>query len=360
MKIPDKMKAVVCYGPYDYRLETVPVPEVGPDDILVRVKACGICAGDIKSYKGAPMFWGGNGMPQWNKPPVIPGHEFIGEAVWIGENAKKKYGFDIGQKVIAEQIIPCGECRYCRKGEYWMCEVHNIHGHQGEVADGGMAEYMKFSKRDIVHKVPNKLPDIFGAMIEPLACSVHTVERANIKFEDVVVIAGLGPIGLCKLQLARLKNPKLLIGVDLKKKRLELAKELGADIVLNPLEQDVVEEVKRLTDGYGCDVYIHNSGSPEGVIQGLQMLRKLGTFVEFSVFSSPTAVDWSIIGDRKELNIFGSHISPYTYPIAIDLLAKGKIKVDKIITHTFPLEKFEDAFKLAERGEESIKVVLIP
>jgi len=360
MTLPDKMKAIVCYGPYDYRLETVPIPEVGPDDILVKVKACGICAGDIKSYKGAAMFWGGNGMPQWNKPPVIPGHEFIGEVVWIGENAREKYGFAIGQKVIAEQIIPCGECRYCIRGEYWMCKEHNIHGHQGKVADGGMAEYMKFSKKDIVHKVPNELPDIVGAMIEPLACSVHTVERANIKFGDVVVIAGLGPIGLCKLQLVKLKNPRLLIGIDLKKKRLELAKELGADIVLNPLEQDVVEEVKRLTDGYGCDVYIHNSGSPEGVIQGLQMLRKLGTFVEFSVFSSPTTVDWSIIGDRKELNIFGAHISPYSYPIAIDLLVKGKIKVDKIVTHTFPLEQFEEAFKLAEKGEDSIKVVLIP
>ena len=360
MVIPDKMRAIVCYGPYDYRLEIVPIPEVGPDDILVRVKACGICAGDIKSYKGAPMFWGGNGMPRWNKPPVIPGHEFIGEVAWIGENAKRKYGFEIGQKVISEQIIPCGECMYCKRGEYWMCEVHNIHGHQGKVADGGMAEYIKFCKRDIVHKVPNELPDIWGAMIEPLACSVHTIERANIKFSDVVVIAGLGPIGLCKLQLARLKNPRLLIGIDLKKKRLELAKELGADIVLNPLEQDVVEEVKRLTNGYGCDIYIHNSGTPEGVIQGLQMLRKLGTFVEFSVFSSPTTVDWSIIGDRKELNIFGSHISPYTYPIAIDLLAKGKVKVDKIVTHTFSLEKFEEAFKLAEKGEESIKVVLIP
>lgn len=90
------------------------------------------------------------------------------------------------------------------------------------------------------------------------------------------------------------------------------------------------------------------------------MLRKLGTFVEFSVFSAPTTVDWSIIGDRKELNIFGSHISPYTYPIAIELLHKGKIKVDKIVTHSFPLERFEEAFKLAEKGEESIKVVLTP
>lgn len=359
--IPKTMKSVVCHGPMDYRFEEIKTPEITEDEVLVKVKACGICAGDIKSYHGAAMFWGGGVLPTWNDAPVTPGHEFIGEIIALGENAKKKFKLELGDMAIAEQIVPCWECRYCKNGTYWMCERQNIYGHQKIVADGGMAEYMRYNSRSVIHKVSKSVPAKHAAMIEPLSCSVHTIERANIQFGDVVVVAGLGPIGLCKLQLAKLKNPRLLIGIDMKPKRLELAKKLGADIVINPSEVDAVEEVKKLTDGYGCDIYVHNSGHPSGVIQGLKMIRKLGTFVEFSVFSGETSVDWSIIGDRKELNIVGSHISGLNgYKVAIDFLEKGIIKVDDIVTHEFPLNQYMEAFSLAEKGEESIKTVLVP
>lgn len=359
--IPETMKSVVCHGPKDYRYETIPVPAVNEAEVLVKILACGICAGDIKSYQGAAMFWGGGVLPPWNKVPVTPGHEFIGEVVAIGDEAKKKHGLELRDMAIAEQIVPCGECRFCKSGDYWMCEQQNIYGHQREIADGGMAEYMRYGAKSVIHKVPKTIPANHAAMIEPLSCSVHTVERADIKFNDVVVVAGLGPIGLCKLQLAKLKNPKLLIGIDLKPKRLKLAKKLGADIVLNPAEADTVEEVKKLTGGYGCDVYIHNSGHPAGVIQGLKMVRKHGTFVEFSVFSGETSVDWSIIGDRKELTIKGAHISGQEgYPVAISALEKELIKVDEIVTHEFKLEDYMEAFALAQEGDESIKVVLVP
>mgnify|MGYP005762081073 FL=1 len=360
--IPTVMNAVMCHGPYDYRYEQVPVPTINEDEILIKVEACGICAGDTKSYHGAAMFWGDRKLlPRWNDPPVVAGHEFIGTVVAIGSEAKKKHGLNLGDRAIAEQIIPCGSCRFCREGYWWMCEEAHIHGHQKNIADGGMAEYMKYGARDIVHKVSKDLKPEYAAMIEPLSCSVHTIERANIKFNDVVVIAGMGPIGLCKLQLARLKNPKLLIAIDMKDSRLEIAKKLGADIVMNPSSCNTVEEVKKLTNGYGCDVYIHNSGHPSGVTQGLDMLRKLGTFVEFSVFGAETSVDWSIIGDRKELNIYGSHISGQTgYPVAISLLEKGIIKVEDIVTHQFALKDWKTAFEMAYAGDESIKVVLRP
>jgi len=215
--------------------------------------------------------------------------------------------------------------------------------------------------RDIVHKVSKDLKSEHAAIIEPLSCAVHTIERADIKFNDVVVIAGMGPIGLCKLQLAKLKNPRLLIGIDMKDSRLEIAKKLGADIVLNPGKCNTVEEVRKLTNGYGCDVYIHNSGHPSGVIQGLDMIRKMGTFVEFSVFGAETSVDWSVIGDRKELDIRGSHISgQHGYEVAINLLEKGVIKVDDIVTHQFALKDWKTAFDMAYAGNESIKVVLKP
>jgi L-iditol 2-dehydrogenase len=359
--IPETMKALMCRGPHDYRYETVPVPQIDEDAILVKVEACGICAGDVKSYGGAAMFWGGGVLPPWNDVPCVAGHEFIGTIVAIGENAEKRRGLTLGDRAIAEQIVPCWECRFCRDGEYWMCEKANIHGHQKNVADGGMAQYIRYGKRDVVHRVSRSLKAEHAAMIEPLSCSVHTIERAEIGFHDIVVVAGLGPIGLCKLQLAKLKSPKLLIGIDNRKKRIDLAKKLGADYVFNFNECNVVDEVKKLSGGYGCDIYIHNSGHPSGVINGLEMLRKHGRFVEFSVFKEETSVDWSIIGDRKELTITGSHISGlYGYPAAIDFLEKGVIKVDEIVTHTFPLEQWREAFAMSEKGEESIKVALIP
>lgn len=359
--IKKTMKAIVCHGPKDYRLEEVKTPVIDEEEVLVKIKACGICAGDIKSYKGAEMFWGGKNLPVWNDAPVIPGHEFIGEVVAIGKYASEKNNLKLGDMAIAEQIVPCWECIFCKQGTYWMCEHQNIYGHQKEIADGGMAEYMRYNSRSIVHKVPKSISIENASMIEPLSCSVHTIERANIEFNDIVVVAGLGPIGLCKLQLAKMKNPKLLIGIDLKPERIKLAKKLGADIVLNPNDTDVVKAVKDLSEGYGCDVYVHNSGHPSGVINGLKMIKKLGTFVEFSVFSAETSVDWSIIGDRKELNIKGSHISGRIgYDVAINLLEKGTIKVNDIVTHEYSINDFKKAFKVAEEGDKSIKVILKP
>lgn len=359
--IPKQMNAVICYGPKDYRYEQVAVPEITEDDVLIKIEACGICAGDVKSYAGAAMFWGGGVLPPWNDVPCVPGHEFIGTIVAIGDRAKDKYKLELGDRAIAEQIVPCGECRYCKGGDYWMCERQNIYGHQKVIADGGMAQYMRYNKRSIIHKVAKHIPAAHAAMIEPLSCSVHTIERAGIKFNDVVVIAGMGPIGLCKLQLAKLKNPRLLIALDMKDNRLELAKELGADIIINPGNSDAVQQVLDITDGYGCDVYIHNSGHPSGVIQGLKMVRKHGVFVEFSVFSAETSVDWSIIGDRKELTIIGAHISGQDgYQVAIDMLEKDIIKVDKIVTHEYQLENFLEAMTVVGEGIESIKVVLKP
>jgi L-iditol 2-dehydrogenase len=358
--LPRKMKAVVNYAPSDFRLEEVDVPDIGPGEVLVKVGGCGICAGDLKTFHGAPRIWGGEGHPAYVKTPVIPGHEFYGQVVALGEGAKEKYGFSLGDWVVSEQIIPCGVCRFCVEGDYWMCERHYIYGFKKGEADGAFAEYMKFPANAVNHKLPEGFPLRVAPYVEPLGCAIHAVERAEIRFRDVVVIAGMGAIGLGMLQVARLQNPRVLIAVDVIEKRLALAKKLGADVVLNPRTVDAIAEVKKLTDGYGCDVYIHASGHPQGVIQGLQMIRRLGRYVEFSVFNQPTSVDWSIIGDVKELDIRGAHLSPWTYPEAIRFLHAGLVKADELITHEFPLTEFKKAMEIAEKGEESIRVVLKP
>lgn len=358
MSVSETMKAVICYGPKDYRLKKdVLKPQIGPGEILVKVKTCGICAGDVKAYGGADMFWGGK--ESWVKPPVIPGHEYWGIVEALGEGAGKLHNVKIGDRVISEQIVPCGQCRFCRSGQYWMCEIHNIRGFQKDVAEGGMAEYMKFFKHDRVFKIPHDMSLEDAALIEPMACAIHTVRRADIDWDDVVVLSGAGPLGLCMVQLIALKKPKEFIVLDMDNKRLALAEKFGADMVLNPAKNDVQKIVKDLTDGYGCDVYIEATGNPKSVTQGLQMIRKLGRFVEFSVFSDETTVDWSIIGDRKELDIRGAHLGPYAYHVAIDLLNRNLVTSKGIITHQYGLDDFEEAFDMA-KSMESIKVLLNP
>jgi threonine dehydrogenase-like Zn-dependent dehydrogenase len=131
-------------------------------------------------------------------------------------------------------------------------------------------------------------------------------------------------------------------------------------LVLNPAQENVIQQVVDLTDGYGCDVYIEGTGAAGGVLQGLQMIRKLGTFVEFSVHAGPVAADWSIIGDQKELNVHGAHLGPYCYPRAIQYVADGTVAADRIVTHALPLGRFREAIDLAHSQTESVKVVLIP
>jgi threonine dehydrogenase-like Zn-dependent dehydrogenase len=358
--IKDTMLAVVAYGPKDYRLETKKTPKAGKEEVIIKIKACGVCGSDVHAYHGAPAYWGNETTKAWMIAPVTPGHEFFGEVVELGEGAAEKYKINVGDWIIAEQIIPCNKCRYCFHGDYHLCSVHNMYGFQKDIAEGGMAEYMKLGSASLIHKIPKSISLEQAAVIEPLSCSIHAVQRGNIDFQDVVVIAGAGPIGLFMIQLAHLKTPKCLVVIDLNDSRLELSKKLGADITINPLKQDPVSIVNGLTDGYGCDVYIEATGNPKGVIQGLSMIRKKGRFVEFSVFGSDTTVDWSVVGEKKELDILGAHISPYTYPIAINLLERKLITAEGIVTQTFPLKDFQAAFKQAEKLDESIKVLITP
>jgi len=354
--LPDTMKAVVCHGPGDYRLEEKPRPVAGKHEVVVRVKACGICAGDVKASMGAPMFWSGD--DPWLKAPVVPGHEFVGIVVELGEGAAEYHNISLGDCVTAEQINPCGSCRFCRRGQYWMCEVHNIYGFQKDVAEGGMSEFMLFHETARIHKIPDSLPLNDAVFIEPMACAIHTVQRAKIEFDDVVVLAGAGPLGLGMVQAIKLKTPKKLVVLDMDDKRLEMALNYGADAVFNPAQDDVVRLIRDMTDGYGCDVYIEATGNPKGVTQGLEMIRKLGRFVEFSVFGHETTADWSVIGDRKELEVLGAHLGPYCYEIAIDLFSRKLISAKDIVTHNFPIERFEEAFRIAA-SSESIKTAIV-
>ncbi len=277
------MRAVVCHGPYDYQLEDVPVPVPGPGSALVRVEAVGICASDLKCYHGAAKFWGDEHRPAYTERGVIPGHEFVGTVVELDQEASERWRVQAGDRVLSEQIVPCWTCRYCRRGEYWMCARHDVYGFKHRTP-GGMATYMVFPPEAIVHRISGDIPAHHAAFAEPLSCALHAVERADIGFDDIVAVAGCGPIGLGMILGSVAKSPAHVIALDMFDSKLEVARLCGADITVNIREQDPQEVVADLTDGYGVDIYLEGTGHPSAVGQGLQLLRKLGTYVEYGVF----------------------------------------------------------------------------
>jgi threonine dehydrogenase-like Zn-dependent dehydrogenase len=238
-----------------------------------------------------------------------------------------------------------------------MCNVHDIYGFRQRTF-GAMAEYMLFPRGAINYKVPPTIPLAHAAFIEPLACSIHAVQRGEIGLGDVVVIAGAGPLGLGMIAAARLRGPGLLIALDMNDDRLDLARACGADLGINPRQEDAVARVRALTEGYGCDVYIEATGHP-AVEQGLHMIRKLGTFVEFSVMREPVTVDWTIIGDTKELNIHGSHLGPYCYPKTIAALADGSLDVKPLVAEAYPITAFAQAMDASLSGGV-MKNIIVP
>lgn len=353
MEIPKTMKALVAYDKGDYRYEPAyPTPDCGDDDIIIKTEGCGICAGDLKCYQGNST-WGDETHKKWVRPPFMPGHEFLGHIVKMGINVSD---YKIGERIIAEQIVPCGKCKFCKTGRYWMCQPHATFGFQKE-NNGGMAEYVRYPKTAVIHRVPDDLPLEKALLIEPYSCSKHAVDRANMSVEDVVVISGAGTLGLGMVTYAHRIRPAKLVVLDMKDERLEKAKEFGADIVINPSKENAIEKISDLTDGYGCDIYIEATGHPSSVVQGLQVIRKLGTFVEFGVFAESTNVDWTLIGDNKELNVLGSHLSPYCYPYVIENIHNGNLKTDGIVSNRkFDLANWQEAFDYATGKHGDFKI----
>lgn len=358
-----KMQALVTYGAHDYRYEMVDIPTAGEGEMIIKVEGCGICAGDLKAFKGGSVFWGDGTKPPYLEAPAIGGHEFVGHIVEIGPGVEKKetYGiadkdFKVGDRVAVEQIAPCGNCKFCKSGQYHLCVPHNVYGFKNYL-NGGFAEYAKLTKESLVYKIPENMPLEKALLIEPYACSMHAIERAKIEKDDVVVISGAGCLGLGMITAAKKKQPKCLIALDLNEERLKTAMKFGCDMAINPSKGNLEEIIREVTDGYGCDVYIEATGHPSSVKQGLEMIRKAGRFIEFSLFLEPVTCDWSVIGDGKELDMYGVSLSRGCFPEVIRGLCSGELMSDGVVSHKFALKDYEAAFEQSGKGVGSIKVV---
>ena len=350
--IPKTMRGIKCHGfGWQHRFhDDLSVPKPREGEVLVKVCASGICAADRAMWTdNAP--WGLNF-------PFIPGHEFTGTVVDLGKGASELHGVALGDRTVAELNVTHGNDFFRQRGLYHLTDTMDV---MGATLDGGWAEYMLYPANALVYKVPDNLSNAAACYVEPLANAIHGVQRANIQFDHVVVVAGGGPIGMGMIQAARLKTPRKLILINPGEAKRNLALKLGADMAFAPDDPILEKTIMDLTSGRGCDVYLEASGQIKAFQLGLELIRKAGTVVVFGVYKDKASVDLNIFGEFKELNILGGHLAPFTYQTALDLMARGLIDGDACVTHTYSLEDFDKALNCtALSGELQIKVVFKP
>jgi len=330
-----------------FEVKEVEMPKIEANDVLVRVRATGICGTDIHLYKGEAV----GALPEL-PVPFIPGHEFSGEVVEVGEAVDD---IQVGDRVSAEVAVSCGKCYYCKTGNQLLCEnIREI----GIDINGSYAEYVSVPSQNI-HKIPSSLSYEQGALIDCLSSALRPFERINLGIMDTITILGTGPIGLLQVQIAKALGAKKIIAVGRTPKKLKLAEKLGADKTINARKENVIKEVLNATDGLGSDVVIEAAGSPITTVQSLHICRKDGQIALMGITTEKSSIE-SLIIVSKALNIFGVWDYTWlTFEKSIHLISSGKVDVNAIVTHKLPLEEVIKAFDLIER-KEAIKVILIP
>jgi len=343
------MKAAVLYKPYDIRLEEVETPRIGADQVLVRVRAVGICGSDVHYYKT-----GRAGM-HVVKEPLILGHECSGEIAEIGGDVE---GFKPGDRVVIEPGFPCRRCFYCKTGRYNLCEDIRFYG--TPPVNGAFCEYVA-ADADFVYKMPENLTFEEGSMIEPLSVGIHATRRGHITAEDTVAILGSGPVGLLTLQAVRARGATNIYVTDIRDYLLEYARRLGATETINAQKEDPVKRIMELTDGRGADVVIEAAGSIEAGRQTFEIVRRGGRIVIIGVFpKTEFAVRMTDFVD-KELTVYGVFRYANTYPTALSLVSAGKIELKPLITHVFTLDEIQRAMEVAEKKiGNPVKVIVKP
>lgn len=340
------MKAAVFLGNGKFETREVTLPEPGEGQVLLRVAACGVCGTDVHIYHGD------KGSAKVS-PPVVLGHEVAGIVEKIGPGVSS---LSVGDHVAVDPNSYCGKCVYCRTGKKHLCE--NLYA-VGVNRDGGFAEKCLVPEK-LCYPLKKDIPLRYGAMAEPLACCLHGIDLAGIRLGDSVCVIGAGAIGLLMVQLARLSGAGKVILSASGPLRRKVGLELGADAVIDPREEDLSARLEEVLGRSGADVVIECAGTVTATQQAFSAAGKGATVVLFSVpkAGSVHTLDLESVY-RKELCIRGSFINPDTQGRAVELINNGRIRLDPIITHSFPVTRMEEAI-LMQMSKESIKVVVEP
>ncbi|MCX7969222.1 MAG: L-threonine 3-dehydrogenase [Armatimonadetes bacterium] len=339
------MKALVKTrrGP-GFELLDTPVPKVGAGEVLVKVHFASICGSDVHLYQWTP--W----MAEYVKEvPRIAGHETAGEIVAVGEGVTE---VEVGDFVVLETHIVCGSCYQCRTGKMHVCRNLKILGFD---MDGSFAEFVKVPARNC-WKVPPSIPREWVSLMEPMGNAVDTVLAEPVSSQRIAIL-GCGPIGLMGIAVAKACGASLIIASEPNPFRRELAKKMGADIVVDPNEQDLIEIVRVETNGDGVDAVAEMSGHPQAFLQALDIVTPGGWVALLGLFNEPVTFNPSdaIMKAIRIHTITGRRMFS-TWETVTRLLATGKVDLDPLITHRFPLEQFDDAFR-SIINHQAIKVV---
>jgi threonine 3-dehydrogenase len=319
-------------------LVTLPVPQPGPTDVLVRIRAAGVCGTDYHIY--AWDAW----SQRRTKPPFTVGHEFVGEIAAVGAAIRH---VAIGQRVSGEGHIVCGRCYFCRTGQGHICETVKIIGVD---RDGCFAEYMVFPAENL-WPVPESIPDRYAAIFDPLGNAMHTVMAAKIAGASVLVM-GAGAIGIFAVGIAKAVGAATVLVVEPNDFKRRLARNAGADIVLDPRRDDVIAAARKATGGLGPEVVLEMSGNAKGMQQAFQVLRKGGEISLLGIPPADVCVDWAedIIFKGITIHAINGRRMYDTWYQTHDFLLHHQARIKPVITHILPFTEFQQAFDAMEQG----------
>ena len=333
------MKAVIVEKPGEVRVDEVPDPEVGPKDVLVKVGACGICGTDIHIIDGE--------FPP-TQYPIIPGHEFGGEVIAVGEQV---VGIKVGDRVGVDPTLNCGECYFCQRGQGNLCERWNAVGVGRH--PGGFAECVAVPERT-VYPLPAGMSDAAAALVEPISCVVHGFDLVQPRVGDSYLVYGAGPMGLQNAQVARFYGARVVALIDINPNRLDIARSFGFDVVGSSLD-----EVRQVAPR-GFDVVIEATGKTKVAEQAIEAVIRRGKLLLFGVCPPGEKAAYEAFKIyNQELTIIGSMAVLNSYGPAIDVLTAGAVDTEKMVTHTLPIDRFAEAVELVRRGE-GLKVQIAP
>jgi L-iditol 2-dehydrogenase len=339
------MKVATYYSRHDIRLEEMPTPKVGPREILVEVKACGLCGSDLMEWYAK------------EKAPAVLGHEPAGVVAEIGKGVTE---FEVGDRVFVHHHVPCFTCHHCVRGHCTLCQTFKA----THLDPGGFAEYIRVPapnvERDVL-KLPSNMSFEQATLIEPVATCIRGIERTAIQTGDTVLVIGAGAAGIIHMQLARIYGAGLVAITDFAPFRLEMARQLGAGLAISAHE-DVSTALKEANEGRGADAVIVTAGSIEGMQQGLSLAEGGGTVLLFA--PSPPDALLSVSPHHllfSEITVTASYSCSHVETRqALKLIQRGCIQVDGLITHRFDLSGVGEAIRLAAEVGDSLKIVITP
>jgi 2-desacetyl-2-hydroxyethyl bacteriochlorophyllide A dehydrogenase len=343
------MRALLLTAPGEATLTELEKPAIGPEDVLIRSRAVGICGSDVELYQGTRP-------AGFYRYPIVPGHEWAGEIVAVGERVRH---LAPGDKVVSEGFLFCGTCRNCRTGLTNLCEAG--YDEIGFTRTGGLAECVSVPTLP-VHKLPNACSLEVAALLEPTAVVAHAFLRAQPQEGGTVVVVGDGNIGLIAVQVARLFNPAIIMLVGSRNERLEMARHLGATHIINVRQNDPEPLIQSLTTGRGADFVFEGGTRPEGVETSIRLARRGGTVVLEGIAGSGARLslesDIFVLKHLTVFGIFGASSAAWTY--AVQIFRSGLLNLAPLITHRFALIDYQAALDAVVGCQaQTLKVLLI-